>query len=147
MPIKPVVVMLALAVCGSSVAAQTLQEKQDRAKQEKSIASAVKEMNTVCKSKIELKFDWTTWKEVQDLAGHHAYSACADGIDPIKTMCRDALAQEAISKQLTKIVCLGNANERTASYKGGTLTIHTGLGVDKGDIHGATRKALGDGLK
>ena len=72
---------------------------------------------------------------------------CNDGIDPIKTMCRDALAQEAVAKQLKTIVCLGNATERSASYKDGTLTIHTGLGVDKGDIRGSTRKALGDGLK
>ena len=147
MRIKPVIVMLALGVSGSFAAAESLQEKQDHAKEEKSLVAPVKEMNTVCKSKVEVKIDWSTWKEAHDNAGHYAHSACNDGIDPIKTMCRDALAQEAVAKQLKTIVCLGNATERTASYKDGTLTIHTGLAVDKGDIRGATRKALGDGLK
>jgi hypothetical protein len=132
---------------GSIVVAESLQEKQDHAREEKSIEGRMKEINKVCKASIQFKFDWSTWKDSHDLGGHHAASACNDSADVLVTMCRDALAQEAVAKQLKTIVCLGNSTERSADYKAGTLTVHTGLGVDKGDIRNSTKKALGDGLK
>ena len=125
------IVPFALVVAGMSALAEgeSIEEKKNRAEQEKRVVSLIKEVNTKCKTAIPdaAVMDWSTWKMARD-GGHQAAVFCEYGITAVRNLCADKIAQETIAKGLKKIVCVGDAVEKTsAEIKGDTLLLHTSL--------------------
>ncbi len=140
-----------IATCSlvSLAVAESLEVKQQRAKEEASAKEHVDEVNKFCGSSFKFKFDWSTWKQANDEEGHHAYSNCGQGLDGIRDVCTEEMGKEAVAKQLKSVVCIGNSKENEATYKSGTLTIRTSLDMKdvKVGLGQAVKAALGKGLE
>ena len=141
--------MVALVVALVGVAdADSLRQRKDRAAEQHRADEEVAVTNTRCKSAITWTFDWSTWKESADEAGHHASASCGLALAGINALCTDHIAQEAIATQLKTISCLGDADQKASVvYAAGTLTVKTSLVETKGDITDLTKAALQQGLK
>ena len=129
---------------------ESIEEKKNRADQEKRIVSLIKEVNGKCKTAIPDSgvMDWSTWKQARD-GGHQAAVFCEYGITAVRNMCTDKIAQEAIAKSLKKIVCAGDAADKTsAEVRGDTLLLHTSLSTTSANaLQTQARDALSKNLK
>ena len=129
---------------------ESFEEKKNRADQEARVAKMVKEVNTKCKTAIPDTgaMDWSTWKAARE-GGHLSAVFCEYGFNAVRNLCVDKVAQETIQKSLKKIVCAGDAGDKTsAEIKGDTLVLHTSLTTTSANaLQNQARDAVSKNLK
>lgn len=116
---------------------RTIEEKRHRVNAEELVAEDVNSMNWICKTAIpEIEvIDWTTWKQPIDGKGNHVANQCRHVAAGAERLCRSgAIAQQALAKNVRRIVCRGDAQgDIKFELKGNTLVVRTFLGVTETD--------------
>ncbi len=120
---KVAVLAFAGVLVASTVWAQSLEEKQRRAKEEKDFQASVAAVNTACGATLTSKIDWsglgydvyTKWER-----GPAYY--CDLGAGGIKSVCNTPDGKAAVQKQIKSVTC-GGSDPQKIDLTGGNLTI------------------------
>lgn len=128
----------------------SIEEKKNRADQEQRVVKMIQEVNKKCQTAIPDAgvMDWSTWKQARE-GGHLSAVFCEYGINAVRNLCADKIAQGSIAKSLKKIVCQGDAADKTsAEVRGDTLVLHTSLTTGSANaLQNQARDAVSKNLK
>jgi hypothetical protein len=127
---------LVLVAVGSYAWAESLKEKEARAKEQELIKPTVDDMNKKCGTKLMVTFDWASFKgKVADEdKGQHVATTCDILPHVIGLVCEDGDdAKAAVKKGITGIKCVGTAEKNpSTSFKAKTIILSTPLSYEKG---------------
>src|ERR1700760_3605113 len=97
-----------LAVPVAAVHADTLAQKEKKAKVETAVQNDAKIMNGACGTSMQESVDWTTWGTVTDdqMGSHGIAGLCMDLPQGVQNVCgSSADAKAAVQGKIKKLVC------------------------------------------
>ena len=111
----------------------SIEEQRHRVNAEDLVAVDMRSANWLCKTSLPETdvIDWSSWSAVADDRGNHVASQCREAVAGAERLCRSgSIAQQALAKNVRRIVCRGDARGDIHFELAGTaLVVHTVLGA------------------